>query len=157
MMLASWKESNDKPRQHIKKQRHHCSDKVLYSQSYGFGIWASLVAQIIKNLPQIKETQVWTLAWKILWQRKWLFTSAFLPGKSHGQRSLMAYNPCGRKELDMTEQLTHRYGFCSSHMWMWELDHKEGWALKNWWFQIVVLEKTLECPLDCKQVKLSQS
>ena len=36
---------------------------------------------------------------------------------------------------------------------MWELDHKEGWARKNWWFQIVVLEKTLESPLDSKEVK----
>ena len=41
-------------------------------------------------------------------------------------------------------------GFSSSHEWMWEFDHKEGWALKNWCFQIVVLEKTLESPLDCK-------
>ena len=38
----------------------------------------------------------------------------------------------------------------SSHVWMWELDHKEGWAAKNWCFQTVVLEKTLECPLDSK-------
>ena len=37
---------------------------------------------------------------------------------------------------------------------MWELDHKESWALKNWCFQIVVLEKTLESPLDCKEIKL---
>ena len=36
---------------------------------------------------------------------------------------------------------------------MWELDHKEGWALNNWYFQIVVLEKTLESPLDCKEIK----
>ena len=45
------------------------------------------------------------------------------------------------------------YGFSSSHVWMWELDHKEGWALKNWCFWTVVLEKTLECPLDCKEIK----
>ena len=45
------------------------------------------------------------------------------------------------------------YGFSSSHVWMWELDHKEGWAPKNWWFWIVVLEKTLESPLDCKEIK----
>ena len=42
------------------------------------------------------------------------------------------------------------YGFSSSHVWMWELDHKEGWAPKNWCFWTVVLEKTLESPLDCK-------
>ena len=77
-MLAPWKESYDKPRQCIKKQRHHFADKGLYSQSYGF---SSFFSQ------------------------------------------------------------------------MWELDHKEGWALKNWCFWIVVLEKTLENPLDCKEIK----
>ena len=45
------------------------------------------------------------------------------------------------------------YGFPSSHVWMWELDYKESWALKNWCFWTVVLEKTLESPLDCKEVK----
>ena len=45
------------------------------------------------------------------------------------------------------------YGFSSSHVWMWELDHKESWALKNWCFWTVVLKKTLESPLDCKEIK----
>ena len=47
------------------------------------------------------------------------------------------------------------YGFSSSvfHVWVWELDHKEGWALKNWCFWTVVLEKTLESPLDCVEIK----
>ena len=45
------------------------------------------------------------------------------------------------------------YGFSSSHVWMWELDNKEGWALKNWYFQTVVLEKTLESSLDSKKIK----
>ena len=44
-------------------------------------------------------------------------------------------------------------GFSSSHVWMWELDHKEGWAPKNWFFWTMVLEKTLESPLDCKEIK----
>ena len=68
----------DKPRQHIKKQRHHFADKGPYSQSYGFS---------------------------------------------------------------------------SSHVQMWELDHKEGWALKYWCFWTVVLEKTLEILLDSKEIK----
>ena len=42
----------------------------------------------------------------------------------------------------------------SSHIWMWELDHKEGWAPKNWWFEIVALEETFESPLNCKVIKL---
>ena len=45
------------------------------------------------------------------------------------------------------------YGFSSSHVWMWELDYKESWATKNWCFWTVVLEKTLESLLDCKEIK----
>ena len=46
------------------------------------------------------------------------------------------------------------YGFSSSHVWMWDfLDRKEGWELKNWYFQTVVLEKTLKHPLDCKETE----
>ena len=43
--------------------------------------------------------------------------------------------------------------FSSSHVWMWELDYKEGWAPKNWCFWTVVLEKTLKSPLDCKEIQ----
>ena len=52
-----------------------------------------------------------------------------------------------------TGPYSQRHGSSSSHVWMWELDHKEGWVLKNWCFQTVVLEKTLESPLDCKEIK----
>ena len=45
------------------------------------------------------------------------------------------------------------YGFASSHIQMWELDHKEGWVLKNWCFRTMVLEKTLESLLDSKEIK----
>ena len=44
--------------------------------------------------------------------------------------------------------------FSSSHVWMWELDYKESWEPKIWWFWTVVLDKTLESPLDCKEIKL---
>ena len=77
-MLSLWNNNYEKPRQYIKKQRHHFADKSPYSQSYGFS---------------------------------------------------------------------------SSHVWMWDLDHKEGWASKNWCLWIVVLEKTLESPSDCKEIK----
>ena len=77
-MLAPWKKSYDKPRQRIKKQRHHFAEKSLYSQSYDFS---------------------------------------------------------------------------SSHVQVRELDHKEGWVPKNWCFEIVVLEKTLESPMDSKEIK----
>ena len=78
-MLASWKESYNKPRQYIKKQRHHSANKGPYSQSCGFS---------------------------------------------------------------------------SSHVWMWELDHKEGWIPKRWHFRTVVLEKTLKSSWDCKEIQL---
>ena len=45
------------------------------------------------------------------------------------------------------------YSFSNSHVWIWELDHKKGWVLKNWCFRTVVLEKTLESPMDCKEIK----
>ena len=45
------------------------------------------------------------------------------------------------------------YGFSSSHVWVWELDRKESWAQKNWCFWTVMLEKTLESPLDCKEIQ----
>ena len=45
------------------------------------------------------------------------------------------------------------YGFSSSHVWIWELDDKESWAPKNWCFRTVVLEKTLESPLDSKEIQ----
>ena len=79
---APGKESYDKPRQHIKKQRHHFADKGPYGQSYGFS------------------------------------------------------NSC---------------------VWLWELDHKEDWAPKNWCFWTVVLEMTLESPLDSKKIKPANS
>ena len=45
------------------------------------------------------------------------------------------------------------YSFSSSHVWMWELDCKESWAPKNWHFGTVMLDKTLQSPLDCKEIK----
>ena len=59
------------------------------------------------------------------------------------------------KSRDVTDKglYSQSYGFSSSHVWMWELDHKEGWMPKNRGFQIVVLEKTLESSLDSKEIK----
>ena len=48
---------------------------------------------------------------------------------------------------------SQNYGFSSSHIWMWELDYKESWVPKNWCFWTVMLEKTLESPLDCKEIQ----
>ena len=59
------------------------------------------------------------------------------------------------KSRDMTNKgpSNQSYGFVCSHVWMWELDHKESWELKNWCFWTVVLEKSLESPLDSKEIK----
>ena len=53
----------------------------------------------------------------------------------------------------MTLPSNKGYDFSSGQVWMWELDYKESWALKNWCFWTVVLEKTLESPLDCKEIQ----
>ena len=50
-------------------------------------------------------------------------------------------------------QYSQSHVLSSSHVWMWELDHKEGWGQKNWCLQIMVLEKTPESPLDCKEIR----
>ena len=59
---------------------------------------------------------------------------------------------CGHPFADKGPS-SQNYGFSSSHVCMWELDHKESWVPKNWCFQTVVLEKTLESPLDSKEIK----
>ena len=55
--------------------------------------------------------------------------------------------------LLMEVHIVKAVSFFSSHVQIWELDHKEGWALKNWCLWIVVLDKTLESPLDCREIK----
>ena len=50
-------------------------------------------------------------------------------------------------------QSSQSYGFSTSYVWMWEVDYKESWAPNNWCFWTVVLEKILESPLDCKEIK----
>ena len=68
--------------------------------------WASLVAQLVKNLPAMRETWVLSLGWENPLRRERLLTRVFLPGEFHGQRSLAGHSPWGCKELDMTEQLS---------------------------------------------------
>ena len=68
---------------------------------------ASFGAQIVKNLPTMQETWIQSLGQEDPLEKEWQPTPVFLPGESHGQRSLAGYSPWGRKELDMTEWLTH--------------------------------------------------
>ena len=58
-----------------------------------------------------------------------------------------------RHDFDDKGLYSQKNSFSSSHVQMWELDQKEGWVPKNWCFWTVVLEKTLECPLDSKEIK----
>ena len=111
------------------------------------------------------------------WRRKWQPTPVLLPGEFQGQGSLVGCCLWGRTESDTTEVIkksydqprqyikkqrdyfankglsSQGYAFSSSHVWMWELDCEESCVLKNWCFWTVVLEKTLESPLDCKEIQ----
>ena len=61
---------------------------------------------------------------------------------------------CKQQDFDNNKGPSSQgYGFSSSHVWMWELDHKESWVPKNWCFWTVVLEKTLESPFDWKEIQ----
>ena len=80
---------------------------INYSQAV---MGAFLVAQMVKHLPAMQETQVWSLGQeKIPQRRQWQPTPVLLPGKFHGQRSLVGYSPRGHKESDTTEQLPFHY------------------------------------------------
>ena len=101
----------------------------------------------------------------------------FLLGEFHGHRGLVGYTSWGYKESDEIKRhlllgskamtnldrvlrsrdstwlIKVHMVFSCGHVWMWELDHKEYWAPKNWCFWTVVLEKTLESPLACREIK----
>ena len=81
-----------------------------------------------------------------------IFQRTFLNGTSSWIYHLL---PSARNDFTQWPQgpSSQSYGFLSSHIQMWELDHKEDWVLKNWRFQTMVLEKTLEGPLDSKEIK----
>ena len=72
-----------------------------------------------------------------------------------GRKAMASLNYIEKQRHYFTDKgpYSQSYDFSSSHVWMWELDHKEGCVLKNWCFWTVVLEKTLENPLDCKVIQ----
>ena len=71
----------------------------------------SLVAQMVKRLSTMRRPGFNPWVGKIPWRRKWQSTPGLLPGKSHGQRSLVGYSPCGRKESDTTERLHFHFTY----------------------------------------------
>ena len=98
---------------------HVCTYVICYRAQFEFPesnskfplatyfMWASLVAQMVKNLPAIQETGFIPWVGKIPWRREWQPTPVFLPGESHGQRYVVGHPPWGCKESDLTEQLTY--------------------------------------------------
>ena len=88
------------------------------------------------------HTHVSTLAWQIPWTEE--------PGRLQSIGSRRVGHDWATSHTLVYSQ---SYGFPSSHIQTWELDHKESWAPKNWYFWIVVLEKTQESPLDCKEIQ----
>ena len=85
------------------------SDCGVFPTKYCFfidSLLASLVAQMVKNLPAVQETQVRLLEQKDPWRREWQPTPVFLPGEFQEQRSLVGYNPWGRREPDTAECLS---------------------------------------------------
>ena len=97
--------------------------------------------------------------WQILfsWAPKSLqmvtTTRKFAPWKESYDKPRQCIKKAETLLCQQRSMYSQSYSFFSSHVWMWELDHKEGWVSKNWCFQIM-LEKTLKCPLDCKMIKL---
>ena len=99
--------------------------------------------------------------------RVFIFWGSKITADGDCRHEIKGHLPLGRKAMtnrdnmlksrDITllikAHLVKANGFSSSHVWMWELDNKESWAPKNWCFLTVVLEETLESPLDCKEIQ----
>ena len=88
---------------------HSCHVAIFFYGDFECGAgatWASLLAQMVRNMPAMRETCVHSWVRKIPWKRAWQPTPLFLPGEYHEQRNLAGYGPWGHKELDMTKWLT---------------------------------------------------
>ena len=98
----------------------------------------------------MREQGLRTLLW-VLWPYKSNLSFSFSTCTT-GMTNLDSVLKSRDITLTTKVHLVKAMVFSSSHVWMWVLDHKEGWVPKNWCFQTVVLEKTLESPLDCKEI-----
>ena len=134
---------------------------------------ASLVAQGLKHLPARRETRVQSLGWEdplekemamyssiLAWKIPWTEDASGLQsielqrvGHTHKANIRMYFYVKQRHYFADKGPSSQSCGFSSSHVWMWELEKKESWALKNWCFWTMVLEKTLESPSDCKEIQ----
>ena len=99
---------------------------------------------------------IWTFVGKVmplLFNTLSRFVIDFFPSSKHLLISWLQSPSNMIVDFLLTKVHSQSCGFSSSHVWMWQLDHKGGWALKNWCLYTVVLEKTLESPLDSKKIK----
>ena len=98
--------------------------------------------------------------------RNYIFLSSKVTADGDGSHKIKRHLLLGRKVMTNLDSIlksrdyftnkglsSQSHGFSSSHVWMWELDYKQSWVQKNWCFWTVVLEKTLESPLDCKEIQ----
>ena len=117
-----------------------CDGEILFLWSFHskevYG--ASLVAPMVKNLPECRRCRFNPWVGKIPWRREWLPIPVFLSGEFHWQRSLVGYSLWGHKELDMTEQLTHTPLFIAAPFTIartWKQSKclsTEEWIKKRW-------------------------
>ena len=95
-------------------------------------------------------------AWKEAFWAPWLHFLTLPPSLAPWKKSYDQHRQHTKKQRHYFANKgpsSQGYGFSSGHVWMWELDYKESWAPKNWCFWTVVMEKTLENPLDCKEIQ----
>ena len=117
-----------------------------------------LVSQWMNHSPST-EAMSCNLARRVHWRHHALIQitfSHFLSSKLSAyslERKLRLHIKKQRHYFVSKSPSSQGYGFSSSHVWMWELDYKESWAPKNWCFWTVVLENTLESPLDCAEIQ----
>ena len=134
-MQVKEKNENVELKLNIQKTKIMASDPIT-SWKIG-GETMETVKDFIFAAPKSLQMRLQPWNWKILAPWK----------KSYGQPR----QHIKKQRLHQENQSSQSYGFSRSHVWMWELDYKESWMLKNWCFWTVVLEKTLESPLDCKE------
>ena len=102
---------------------------------------------MVKGLAELNEAMSYAVQGHPRWTG---LTEEFWQNMAFGRKAMTNVD---RHLFANKRPYSQNYGFSNSHVWIWEVEHKEGWALKNWCFQIMVLEKTFESPLDCKEIK----
>ena len=109
----------------------------------------SQAAQTIKNLPAMRETWVQSLGWEDPLEEGWQPTPVFLPGESHGQRSLASYSPWGCKESDMTERQPS-----TAQVLLASLVYREDIAYTALLFVFFSQQWTMNNGLSCQEIKI---